>query len=349
MQANRWSAWTPVADSVAAAPGSPVTATVIDLFVTGTDKQVHTAAWNGTAYVNWMAIPGVEAELQSPITFVHPYLKGNKCDVDRVFVFVVGSDRQVHTASRDADGHWTNWAPLPGTSASLASEVSAVSRIEGEIDLAITDSRGGIVFNSWSDAVASGTWSGWSSLNGGSTKPETKVAAAARNERVEIFVTNGGGEVDFTSRGADGWLNWSLLHTGTVAPRSPVTALSVESTRMDVFVADPQGMVSWIYYLNGWYDGWQHVGDKHGVPRAPITAVSHTKDDMTLLLPGDDGGVYTIQWGGSAVGWEPSWHQVRGVEVGERSQIGAVARDDNTIAAFVVTARESISSAVGAI
>jgi hypothetical protein len=327
-----WSSWAPVADGVAPVT-APVSAIandlgVTDVFVTAEDGLIYTTAKaDGGAYINWAPIPGGAVPPLTPISAV-------RSEPTQVSLFVVGTDHRIYTATRDDNQSWTNWIPVGTITAPPLTPVSAIRHTDGSIDLAVTAEDGRIYLNK--KPVGEG-WPNWS-WKEGRTSPGTRVALVAREwPYAELFVTDGSGNVDYTLSKPPEIEIWKRLHDGTVDLRAPVTAISIAPLRVDVFVTDLAGNVAWMHYDDGpWSDGWQHVAYSHFLHGAPITAVSRTVNDMTLLAPGDGERVWTIDWTRQG-GWAPEWEPVAGVGVGERDEIGAVARDEHTIEAFVVS------------
>ena len=108
-----WRGWWRILNGVAK-PGAPVAAVSrdphkLDIFVIGTDGGIYTAAWDAQvangAWRGWWRILNGVAELNGGIATVSR-------DLNKLDVFVVGTDGGIYTAAWDAqvaNGAWRGW------------------------------------------------------------------------------------------------------------------------------------------------------------------------------------------------------------------------------------------------
>lgn len=274
----------------------------IDLFVTGLNGHVYTSfsanggGWSGVGD-KWLDIGGV-----FPVAAPLAVLSRNPNQMD---VFVTGNDGHVYTSwyidGSDWSGLGDKWLDIGGVFP-VGAPLAAVSRHPNQMDVFVTGNDGH-VYNSF--FLDGGAWSGvgdkWRDI-GGVFQPAAPVAAISRNpSQIDLFITGQQGDV-YTSWYIDGsdWSglgdNW--LDIGGVFPSAaPVSAVTRDPHRMDLFITGNDGVVytSWFNDGGDWSglgNQWRTVGGTFPAG-APLAALSRTPDRLDVFVTGNDGIVYT--------------------------------------------------------
>jgi len=162
---GKWRGWWRIVQGVAV-PGSLVSVVArdpnkLDVFVTGTDGGIYTAAWDQNVaqgqWRGWWRIVQGAAALGSPVSVVAR-------DPNKLDVFVVGTDGGVYTAAWDqnvAQGQWRGWWRILGLTAKPGAPISAVARDPNKLDVFVAGTDGQIYTAAWDQHVADGKWRGW--------------------------------------------------------------------------------------------------------------------------------------------------------------------------------------------
>jgi hypothetical protein len=261
----------------------------LDLFVTDVDGKIRTASWEPSfadGWRGWREINGGRASAGAPL---HAVSRSK----DKLDVFVAGADGRVMTASWEpafTDG-WRGWREIGDVKVPHGAYIHAVSRSTDKLDLFVSDVKGKIRTASWEPSFTDG-WRGWRTINGGQAAPGAPVTAVCRGkDKLDIFVvgTDGGvwtasWEPSFT----DGWRGWGPIGDIRVLAGSTVNAVSRSLDKLDLFVADVNGVVrtaSWEpSFADGWR-GWREINGGRAMPGAPSTieGQSHRSRPLTLL------------------------------------------------------------------
>ena len=89
-----------------------------------------------------------------------------------------------------------------------------------------------------------------------------------------------------------------------------MTAISMHSKRMDLFVVDNDGLVRHNWWEDGvtaWQDDWEVFIGLKTAPKAVVAAVARTDHNLDVFITGGDGHVYWTSWGvASAVIGKPA-------------------------------------------
>ncbi len=302
--ADGWHGWWQINGGRAAA-GAPVhavsrSADKLDIFVTGTDSQVYSAAWEPDFADGWHGWWGLLGGVAAPGAHVTAVSRS----ADHLDIFVVGTDGGVYTAAWEpdfADG-WHGWWRIGGLVAPQGAAVYAVSRSPDKLDIFVTDINGAVMSAAWEPGFTDG-WHGWWHINGGQAAPGAAVTAVSRStDKLDIFVTGTDGgiytaawEPDF----ADGWHGWWRVGNLVAPQGSPVHCVSRSSDKLDIFVTDVNGSVmsaAWQpEFTDGWH-GWWQINGGAAAPGAPVTAVSRSTDKLDIFVIGTDNRVYTAAW-----------------------------------------------------
>lgn len=316
----------------------------LDLFVTGTDGVVYTSwwsvreDWSGIGN-HWRAIGGA-FPVGAPVSAV----VANPNEID---LFVVGNDGPVYTSwwsvGEDWSGVGNRWRPIGGTFP-IGSRVTAIARRPDNLDLFIVGNDG-VVYNSWK--IPGEDWSGmrrWRAI-GGVFPSGAEIAAVARvRGQLDLFVTGSDGHVH--TSGYTAGSDWSGIGNhwrdigGSFPPGAPITAVTANPDRLDLFIVGLDGAVytSWWTPHQDWLglaNRWRPIGA--GFPiNARVTAVARTPRQLDLFIVGYDGLVYTSSWTADQ-DWSGlrGWRLIGGVfPIG--AQVSAVARSASQLDLFVL-------------
>ncbi len=209
----------------------------LDLFVTGTDGQIHSTYWDaasGWASGGWFYVPGGLGVIPgSPVTVVAR-------NPDQLDLFVTRSDGQIYSTSWDAANGWAyEWFSVPGgATASLRSLVTVIARNPDHLDVFVTGTDGQIYSTSWD---AASNWAGgWFDVPGSlGVNPGSPVSVVARNpDHLDLFVTGTDAQIystywDLASSWAGEW--FGVPGGATPSPRSLVTVIARDPDHLDLF------------------------------------------------------------------------------------------------------------------
>jgi hypothetical protein len=301
------------------APGAPVngisrSADKLDIFVTGTDDQIYTAAWEpdfADWWHGWWQLNHGATAPAGQITVVSR-------STDKLDAFVVGLDGRVYTAAWEPGftDWWHGWWPIGTVIAPPGAVVHAVSRRTDKLDIFVTDQNGVIWTAAWEPSFTDG-WHGWWELNGGRAAPGAPVTAVSRStDKLDIFVVGTDGRIytaawepDFT----DWWHGWWPIGTALAPQGAPVHCVSRSTDKLDIFVTDVNGVIltaAWEPDFTDWWHGWWELNGGRAAPGSPVTAVSRSMDKLDAFVVGLDGRVYTAAWEPTFTDWWHGWWAV---------------------------------------
>jgi len=316
----------------------------LDLFVIGTDGAVYTSSgsagrdWSGIGN-HWRPIGGA-FPVGAPVAGVAP--KPNEIEL-----FAVGKDGLVYnswcTTDQDWSGARSHWRAMGGVFP-IGGRVTALASRPDQLDLFIVGNDG-VVYNSW--RTAQDHWSGlrrWRAI-GGVFPPGAEISAVARTpQQIDLFVTGNDGHVytSWCTAGSD----WSGIGSrwrdigGTFPPGTPVTAVTGNPNRLDLFLVGFDGAVytscwtpqqDWSWLANHW----RPIGGVFPID-ARVTAVAPNPNRLELFIVGNDGVAYTNSWTAGQ-----DWPELRGWRpIGGVFPIGgplsAVARNPSQVDLFIL-------------
>ncbi len=295
-----------------AAPGAPVHCVSrapdkLDVFVTGTDNRVYTAAWEPAFTDWWRGWWQVNGGAAAPGAHVTAVSRSR----DKLDVFVVGTDGGVYTAAWEpAFGGWRGWWRIGAARLPAGAPIHVVSRGPDKLDIFATDVNGNVISAAWEPGFAS--WRGWWHINGGRAAPGAPVTAVSRSrDKLDIFVvgTDGGIWTAAWEPSFAGWRGWWRIGAARAPGRAAVHAVSRSADKLDVFVTDTAGntlTAAWEPGSAGWR-GWWHINGGRAAPGAPITAVSRSRDKLDVFVVGTDGRAWTAAWTPTSGGWRGWW------------------------------------------
>jgi hypothetical protein len=325
----------------------------VDVFVVGNNGGIYTSGRSGLgAWETWHPIGDPAAGRNVPTRTVASAVSA---EPDRLDVFVVGHNEGIYTSGQTGGGAWEDWHPIgdpaAGNKVPHRSVVTPVSSNPGRVDVFVVGHNGGIYTSGRTGAA--GGWEPWHPIGdpaAGHNVPTNSIVSAvsAAPGRIDVFVvgTNGG---IYTSGQTSGgaWEAWHPIGDPAaghdVPTRSPVTAVSREPGRIDIFVVGKNRGI----YTSGRsggapWEAWHPVGNPaagHVVPhRSTVWPVSRDAGRIDLFVVGDNGGIYTSgQTGGG--GWEtwgPVGDPAAGHTVPPGTVVGAVSPVRGAIDLFVV-------------
>jgi hypothetical protein len=144
--------------------------------------------------------------------------------------------------------------------------VGSAARRTDNLDVFVTDSGGTVRTAAWEPAFTDG-WHGWWPIGNVQAPAGAPVHAVVRSpDHLDIFVTDNAGVVRTAAwepAFTDGWHGWWELAGGRAAPGAPVTAVSRNTDKLDVFVVGTDGRIwtaAWEpAFTDGWH-GWWPIG-----------------------------------------------------------------------------------------
>jgi hypothetical protein len=160
--ADGWHGWWPL-NGGRAAPGAAVTAVSrapdqLDVFVTGTDGRIYTAAWEPGFtdwWHGWWRIGDAVAPQGAPVGAVSR-------STDKLDIFVTDVAGAIRTAAWEpgnADG-WHGWWALNGGVAAPGAPVTAVSRSADKLDAFVVGTDSKVYTAAWEPGFTD-WWHGW--------------------------------------------------------------------------------------------------------------------------------------------------------------------------------------------
>ena len=317
----------------------------LDVFVTGVDGQVYTAAWEpsdgGNGWRGWWPVANIKAQPGSPVGAVSR--SANKMDV-----FVAGSDGKVWTAAwQPSDGGkgFRGWWKVSNITVPPAAPISAVSRSTDKLDVFATGLDGRVYTAAWEPSDGGNGFRGWWLVAGGSAKPGSPVGVVSRSaNKMDVFVTGTNNRV-FTaawepSDGGNGFRGWWQVGNLAAPPRSWISAVSRSTDKMDIFATGTDGGI----YTAAWqpgdtqFRGWWSVAEGQSIPGGFVGAVSRSSDKLDVIATHLDHRVWTAAWepsdGGSGFrGWWRVGNLMTGMtdpQVGQWSNVGTAFYGENT-------------------
>ncbi|HYW48396.1 MAG TPA: hypothetical protein VE959_36365 [Bryobacteraceae bacterium] len=312
--ADGWHGWWNINGGRAAA-GAPVhgvsrSTDHLDVFVTGTDNYVYTAAWQPSFTDGWHGWWRINNGIATPGAHVTAVSRST----DHLDIFVVGTDGRVYTAAWEPDftDGWHGWWPIGNIRVPAGAPIYAVSRSTNKLDIFCTDVNGVIQTAAWEPDFTDG-WHGWWQIQGGRAAPGASVTAVSRStDHLDIFVVGTDGRVytaawepDFTS-----WHGWWPIGAIHVPAGAAVHCVSRSTNKLDIFCTDTSGntqTAAWEPdFTDGWH-GWWVIQSGRAAAGAPITAVSRSTDHLDVFVVGTDSRVYTAAWEPDFTSWHGWW------------------------------------------
>ena len=330
--------WTSGPGTTHAPQGSPVHAVSrsqdkLDIFVTGNDGIMRTAAWEPgfTEWHGWWPINNATAVPGAPVTVVSRA-------PDKLDVFVVGTDNRVWTAAWEPGfTGWHGWWPIKDLLAPQGSPVHAVSRSQDKLDIFVTGNDGIMRTAAWEPGFTE--WHGWWPINNATAVPGAPVTVVSRApDKLDVFVVGTDNRV-WTAAwepGFTGWHGWWPIKDLLAPQGSPVHAVSRSQDKLDIFVTGNDGIMrtaAWEPGFTEWH-GWWPINNATAVPGAPVTVVSRAPDKLDVFVVGTDNRVWTAAWEPGFTGWH-GWWPIKDLLAPQGSPVHAVSRSQDKLDIFV--------------
>lgn len=251
-------------------------ATSEDVFVRGTDSQMWSIHWNGTAFGSFLPRGGVLTADPGAVAQT----------TTKTDVFVRGTDNQLWTIESNS-GSFGNWTPLGGgLTSGPAADAWTTTGVHVDVYVRGTD---GQLWHKWAD---NGNWAGWEPLGGGLGSNPGAVSWGPR--RADVFVRGTDGQLWHKWYDGIAWRPWEPLGGGLSSAPDPA---SCSSGHLDVFVIGTDGQL-WRKGFNGsaWLP-WQPLGgDWTAAPGAVCRPGTNTID---VFGRGTDNALWTESVPGS--------------------------------------------------
>jgi hypothetical protein len=312
----------------------------LDAFVVDGDGRVRNAFWQPDMpewFQGWVDVLGGRAKPGAPVTAVsrsEGYLD----------VFVVGTDRQVWTAARDASGRWGGWWPIPGVTVPPGCQVGAVSRSRDLLDIFVTDDSGRTMTASWAPWHDDG-WRGWRHIQGGIAIKGAAITPVSRRENeLDIFVTGTDGRIYnawWSPTHADGaWGGWAPVLDAVFPQGAWVGAVSRSHDLIDIFATAVGGEIltaAWAPTNPGLqWTGWHHIRGGMAKPGTSIYPISRNENHLDVFTTGTDGITYTAAWTPQQPGGWEGWRSINGGQADPKGPITGVSRSKDVLDIFVL-------------
>ena len=267
---GQWGGWWKVLTARVPA-GSPINAVSrdpqkLDVFLTGSDRCIYTAAWDPTVtndWRGWWRIGALTAPPGAPVDAV----ARTSTNLD---IFVCGDDGRVHTAAWQrgvASGQWRGWWNVGSITVPAGGHVAAVTRGSQLLDIFVVASDGGIYTAAWDATQANGAWRGWWRIGSLTTTRGSRIAAVSRKANaLDVFVVGPEGFIwtaAWDPTVSANWRGWWRIGTGVVQPDGGIAAVSRAAEKLDVFAVGTDGGIwtaAWDPSVSSNWRGWWRIG-----------------------------------------------------------------------------------------
>ena len=353
-----WHGWWRIGD-IAVDPGSPVSvvsrsADKLDVFVTGSDGGIYTAAWEpgfDDGWHGWSRIGDLAADPES-------YIAAVSRGTDKLDIFVVGPDGKVQANGWEPKFPcgWKGWQNVLDTSFKPGSYLGAISRSSDWLDVfaASVDSR--VYTASWNPAftceACGDQGPALDHLNAGPSAKRFQYAprfaknvAIARHvdgsARTAVFVIDSDNDLVVTrSRNgnsvADGFSAFNSL--GSITSPRQIAAFIQTNAKPQVVVTSEAGMLYTraVSKSSDIWDGWTTIDLPAGVTEAlDVDAAYDSEGNNQIFVVGDDGNLYAR----GRINKEPDsawkgWEKL--TASGSIRKVTALRRADGTEQAFLI-------------
>ncbi|MFN0102286.1 MAG: LamG-like jellyroll fold domain-containing protein [Bryobacteraceae bacterium] len=250
---------------------APVTAVArdpgkLDIFATGSDGGVYTAAWDANladqGWQGWRRIGDLTVKPGSPVSAVSR-------DSNKLDIFVAGNDGKVYTAAWDAHAanqQWMGWWTILDAQVPAGAHVTAVSRHPNKLDVFVVASNQGAFTAAWELGVNGSQWMGWWRIGDEVFQPGIPITPVSRHpDNLDLFVAGNDGRV-WTAAWAHNsqWAGWWTILDGRIAAGSAVAAVAMNPGKLDIFAVDPEGRMHTAAWDQNVTDspwrGWWRIG-----------------------------------------------------------------------------------------
>ena len=312
----------------------------LDIFVTDINGVIQTAAWEPgftDGWHGWWELNRGRAARGAP---VHAVARSQ----DKLDAFVIGTDNHVYTAAWEPafTDWWRGWWEINGGVAAPGAPVTVVSRNTDKLDIFVVGTDNRVWTAAWEPGFTD-WWHGWWPIGNILVPSGSAVHAVSRSvDKLDIFVTDINGviqtaawEPSFT----DGWHGWWEINGGRAAPGAPVTAVSRNIDKLDIFVVGTDNRVwtaAWEPGFTDWWHGWWPIGNILVPSGSAVHAVTRSADKLDIFATDINGVIHTAAWEPSFTdGWH-GWWELNSGRAAPGAPVTAVSRNTDKLDVFVV-------------
>jgi hypothetical protein len=326
----------------------------LDVFVTGSDGGIYTAAWEPGFEDGWHGWSRIGDLAADPESYIAAVSRGT----DKLDIFVVGPDGKVQANGWEPKFPcgWKGWQNVLDTSFKPGSYLGAISRSSDWLDVfaASVDSR--VYTASWNPAftceACGDQGPALDHLNAGPSAKRFQYAprfaknvAIARHvdgsARTAVFVIDSDNDLVVTrSRNgnsvADGFSAFNSL--GSITSPRQIAAFIQTNAKPQVVVTSEAGMLYTraVSKSSDIWDGWTTIDLPAGVTEAlDVDAAYDSEGNNQIFVVGDDGNLYAR----GRINKEPDsawkgWEKL--TASGSIRKVTALRRADGTEQAFLI-------------
>lgn len=270
---------------------------------------------------------------------------------DKLDVFVCDGSGNTLTAAWEPAmvSWWEGWWGLLGGRAAPGAPVTVVSRRPDFLDVFVVGTDGRAYTCAWAPGQG---WRGWWRIGSAVFPQGAMINAVVRSQdHLDIFATDTAGRVitaAWEPAFTDGWHGWWEIRGGRARPGAPVTAVSRNTNKLDVFVVGTDGgcwTAAWEpSFSDGWH-GWWRIRDAKFPQGSYIGAVMRSADHLDVFGTHSNGNIITAAWEPAfADGWHGWWH-IRGGRAQPGAPVFGVSRSADKLDVFVVGTDNTIYTA----
>ena len=353
-----WHGWWRIGD-IAVDPGSPVSvvsrsADKLDVFVTGSDGGIYTAAWEPGFTDGWHGWSRIGDLAADPESYIAAVSRGT----DKLDIFVVGPDGKVQANGWEPKFPcgWKGWQNVLDTSFKPGSYLGAISRSSDWLDVFAASVDSSVYTAAWNPAftceACGDQGPALDHLNAGPSAKRFQYAprfaknvAIARHvdgsARTEVFVIDSDNDLVVTrSRNgnsvADGFSAFSSL--GSITSPRQIAAFIQTNAKPQVVVTSEAGKLYTraVSKSSDSWNGWTTIDLPAGVTEAlDVDAAYDSEGNNQIFVVGDDGNLYTR----GRINKEPDsawkgWEKL--TASGSIRKVTALRRADGTEQAFLI-------------
>lgn len=245
-------------------PGSAIGGTsrgqgMVDVFVTGKDGHVYTAArgpQTNNVWAGWWKVGDGVFLPGTPIAAISR-------SEGRLDIFATGLDGRVWSAAygpgTDGEWNWIGWFPVLNEVFVPGSRIDAISRKTDQIDLFAINLSGEVRTAAWSPSANSGKWGGWWRIteNNGTFALGTPISSISRGaDHLDIFAIGLDGRVWTAAWGSQTdytWKGWWPIGSAKFAQGSVIAATARSLNHIDLFMRGFDGNI----WSHAWDGDWK--------------------------------------------------------------------------------------------
>ena len=353
-----WHGWWRIGD-IAVDPGSPVSvvsrsANKLDVFVTGSDGGIYTAAWEPGFTDGWHGWSRIGDLAADPESYIAAVSRGT----DKLDIFVVGPDGKVQANGWEPKFPcgWKGWQNVLDASFKPGSCLGAISRSSDWLDVFAASVDSNVYTAAWNPAftceACGDQGPALDHLNAGPSAKRFQYAprfaknvAIARHvdgsARTAVFVIDSDNDLVVTrSRNgnsvADGFSAFSSL--GSITSPRQIAAFIQTNAKPQVVVTSEAGKLYTraVSKSSDSWNGWTTIDLPAGVTEAlDVDAAYDSEGNNQIFVVGDDGNLYTR----GRINKEPDsawkgWEKL--TASGSIRKVTALRRADGTEQAFLI-------------